>query len=489
MRNASQVGAVASWLTGGIRDLISTNFNATGGDGSTSLLAGNSAAQIKGKTGTNTNGVYWINLPTAGPTQVYCLMDSVYDGGGWMLAMKGGKALSDNTFAYSSSYWTTTNTLNPTDTTRTAANAKYQPFNYFEAKDVLALWPDMTQSNVMAERYYAFRIVKADTNIRENVIDDLSGATAATYTNGTSITMIPLEISARVTPAVTINVQYAINSSPTSDTNNGVKPWISNNGSQRSYSSTFTVPASTAISVGVNKGTTNRSSGPHAMYFEQLQSGTVLATTTLVDGVANTITLTTGANTTQGRFYVQDSGWAGSGYNWNFVADFYCYKTTTSQITWTGGSVANNTQWSWLENNFNGGSRQSLTSFFNLSYSAQYGGSGLFKRDAKTFSGWTNGSFSSQTDVRFYGFNYNSYYNATFPSVNGAVRWGLGWNENGEGLWPSAGAGANTYIGSNDVFGGIGLGASAARSAGDWINCCQDTTGINRSARFEMFVR
>ena len=484
MRNASQVGSVASGLTGGIRDLIYSHHKPAGGDGSTSALAGTSAAQIKSMTATNTNGVYWINLPTAGPTQVYCLMDSAYDGGGWMLAMKGAKALSDTTFAYSSSYWTTTNTLNPTDTTRTAANAKYQPFNYFEAKDVLALWPDMTQSNVMAERYYAFRIVKADTNIRENVIDDLSGATAATYTNGSSITMIPLEISARVTPAVTINVQYTINSSPTADTNNGVKPWISNNGSQRSYSSTFTVPASTAISVGVNKGTTNRGT-PHAMYFEQLQSGTVLATTTLVDGVANTINLTTTATTTQGRFYVQDSGWAGSGYNWNFVADFYCYKTTTSQITWTGGSIANNTQWSWLENNFNGGSRQSLTSFFNLSYSAQYGGSGLFKRDAKTFSGWTNGSFSSQVDIRFYGFNYSQVNYTAYPAVSGSVRWGFGWNENGEGLWPSSN---QPYVGTNDVFGGIGM-ASGTRSAGDFIACCQDTTGINRSARFEMFVR
>lgn len=455
------------------------------GNGSTSALAGDSAMSIKALTGTNTNGVYWINLPTVGPTQVYCLMDSAYDGGGWMLAMKGGKSLSDTTFSYSSSYWTTPNTLNPSDTTTNAGNAKYQSFNYFGAKDILGLWPDMTPANVMAERYYAFRVIKADTYIREVAIDDLAGATAASYTGGTSITMIPLEISARVTPAVTVNVQYSLTSSPTSNTNNGVKPWISNNGSQRSYSSTFALPASTAISVGVNKGSTNRSSGPHAMYFEQLQNGTVLATTTLVDGVANTITLTTGSSTTHGRFYVQDSGWAGSGYNWNFVADFYCYKTTTSQITWTGGSISNNTQWTWLENNFNDGSRQSLTNFFNLSYPVQYGGSGLFKRDAKTFSGWSNGSFSSQVDIRFYGFNYSQVNYTLYPSVTGSVRWGFGWNENGEGLWPST---SQTYNGTNDVFGGIGM-ASGNRSAGDYIACCQDTTGINRSARFEIYVR
>ena len=47
MRNASQVGAVASGQTAGIRDLISAHLSASGGDGSTSLLAGNSASQIK----------------------------------------------------------------------------------------------------------------------------------------------------------------------------------------------------------------------------------------------------------------------------------------------------------------------------------------------------------------------------------------------------------------------------------------------------------
>ena len=44
-------------------------------DGSTAARAGTSAVSIKALTGTNTNGIYWIDFPTVGPTQVYCIMD------------------------------------------------------------------------------------------------------------------------------------------------------------------------------------------------------------------------------------------------------------------------------------------------------------------------------------------------------------------------------------------------------------------------------
>jgi hypothetical protein len=45
------------------------------GDGSSAVNAGASAAAIKTLTGANVNGLYWINLPTVGPTQVYCIMN------------------------------------------------------------------------------------------------------------------------------------------------------------------------------------------------------------------------------------------------------------------------------------------------------------------------------------------------------------------------------------------------------------------------------
>lgn len=268
--------------------------------GKTASNPASSAQDIIDVAGTRIDGLYYINLPTVGVTPVYCLLDSKWNGGGWMMAMK---ATTGTTFSYSSTYWTTSNTLNTTSNNRSNEDAKFETMNRFQAKDILAVWPDIT------------------TN-------------------------------------------------------------------------------------GVNSG-----------------------------------------------------------------------------------SISNLPEWTWLENNFNGGTRQTLISFFsspsNLTYtSPSTGGSGYFLRDAKTFSGWSSGVFSSQVDIRFYGFNYVN--NPTY-GLSAKVRWGFGWNENSEGLFPSSGGGAP---GSNDVSGGIGMDSSfGSYSAGDRISCCQDTAGINRSARVEIYIR
>ena len=115
-------------------------------DGSTSLKAAKSAQAIKLLNPSATDGVYWINLPTVGATQIYCLMDNKWDGGGWMMAMKA--AATGTTFQYTANYWTTANTLNPSDNTRNAGDAKYNTMNYFAARDMLALWPDISMSPV-----------------------------------------------------------------------------------------------------------------------------------------------------------------------------------------------------------------------------------------------------------------------------------------------------------------------------------------------------
>ena len=127
--------------------LVSTNYAGcttttlyTYFDGSTSARAAPNALYIKNRTGTNTNAVYWINLPSVGPTQIYCIMDSAVDGGGWMMAMK---ATRGTTFYYDSSHWTTATTLNPSDNTRNDADAKFHTMNYYQCKDILALWPDI----------------------------------------------------------------------------------------------------------------------------------------------------------------------------------------------------------------------------------------------------------------------------------------------------------------------------------------------------------
>ena len=51
-------------------------------DGTSSSRAASSAVAIKNLTSTTTNGLYWINIPTVGVTQVFCDMNT--NGGGWM---------------------------------------------------------------------------------------------------------------------------------------------------------------------------------------------------------------------------------------------------------------------------------------------------------------------------------------------------------------------------------------------------------------------
>jgi hypothetical protein len=103
----------------------------------------------------------------------------------------------------------------------------------------------------------------------------------------------------------------------------------------------------------------------------------------------------------------------------------------------------------------------------------------IFIRDAVSTTPYRaagSGVFSAQTDVRFFGFNYVS------TVGNDRVRFGFGWNENGGDLYP----GGNEQ--SNDVSGGLGLDR-VNWSAGDYIGCCQNSTGLNRPLKFEVYVR
>ena len=117
-----------------------------GPDGLSAGTAATSAKAIKTIYPGSADGIYWINIPGVGPTQTYCLMNSIYDGGGWMLALK---ATRGTTFNYDANYWTTANTLNPTDVNRNDGDAKYNVMNTYAAKDMMALFPDIP--NVSAE--------------------------------------------------------------------------------------------------------------------------------------------------------------------------------------------------------------------------------------------------------------------------------------------------------------------------------------------------
>ncbi|MCZ2477775.1 hypothetical protein G9H58_06845 [Aquirufa antheringensis] len=109
-------------------------------DGSTAAKAAPNAKYIQSKFGNYNDGVYWINLPVVGPTQIYCILNSAVDGGGWMMMMK---ATTGTEFQYGSTHWTTTTTLSTSDNSRNNANAKFNTMNYYAAKDMLALWPDI----------------------------------------------------------------------------------------------------------------------------------------------------------------------------------------------------------------------------------------------------------------------------------------------------------------------------------------------------------
>lgn len=109
--------------------------------GASSGNPANSARDIKRYYPAAPDGVYWINLPTVGATQIYCIMNSDYAGGGWMMAMK---ATRGTTFSYGSSYWTSnTNTLNTSALNRNDGDAKFETFNRFEAQDLYAIFPDV----------------------------------------------------------------------------------------------------------------------------------------------------------------------------------------------------------------------------------------------------------------------------------------------------------------------------------------------------------
>jgi Concanavalin A-like lectin/glucanases superfamily len=121
LTNFSLSGATSNFVVGKVQSIA---------NGLTLATASTSAYAIKQAYPSSVDGVYWIDLPNVGPTQIYCIMNSAVKGGGWMLAMK---ATRGTTFNYDANYWTTINTLNPTDNTRNDGDAKY----------MFALWPDI----------------------------------------------------------------------------------------------------------------------------------------------------------------------------------------------------------------------------------------------------------------------------------------------------------------------------------------------------------
>jgi hypothetical protein len=152
LRNAfgSDIGrAKTHWVENGIREnrtkecndmLLQIINGAT--NGLTRERVAPSAKHIRDTYNTTRDGLYWIDLPVVGPTQVYCIMNPQCAGGGWMLAMKGVRG---NTFHYDSNHWKTASTLNKVNPSRSEQNAKYDVFNHYKAIDWFAGFPDIPQ--------------------------------------------------------------------------------------------------------------------------------------------------------------------------------------------------------------------------------------------------------------------------------------------------------------------------------------------------------
>ena len=146
------------------------------------------------------------------------------------------------------------------------------------------------------------------------------------------------------------------------------------------------------------------------------------------------------------------------------LAIFPDIDTTSFGASERGSIDGHNYGWTW---------RSSVPSGPKTALAVFQGPDEQFVSDALTFSGYRGTIWSSQSDIRFYGFNWND---------NLKARWGFGWNENGGGLWP------NGYKGSDDTSGGIGLNSNNW-SAGDVLNCCHNTVGLRRSMAVQIFIR
>jgi hypothetical protein len=131
-----------------LSSLTAPTYIRTGILGATPNNPARSALEILQNNGEVPDGVYYINLPSVGVTPIYCLMNTAFKGGGWMLALK---ATRGSTFNYDSNYWTTNNTLNPTSLDLLDRDAKFESFNRFPATEIMARFPDVQNGGTMED--------------------------------------------------------------------------------------------------------------------------------------------------------------------------------------------------------------------------------------------------------------------------------------------------------------------------------------------------
>jgi len=181
----------------------------------------------------------------------------------------------------------------------------------------------------------------------------------------------------------------------------------------------------------------------------------------------------------------------------NWMSIFYNRNLDLTTIT--GGDIPdNNRGWIWNENNinYNGKTCTPLQIYQNLDKSIRGGrfnqNINLIKNneDPRNLNKFKNNGrkikqiWSSQSGAKWYGINFD--YASWWDWRGSSVRWGFTWNNEGD-------------FESNDVHGGIGLdydtsqgghrNANNGYSCGDFIWCCQDNIGLNKTMPFEWFVK
>ena len=355
-------------------------------DGSTYDRAAPSARYIKNMTGTNTNGVYWINLPTVGPTQIYCIMDSLVDGGGWMMALKSNVAstgfTSSSTLSYPSSFTNSDVYLGSISL----------PANFVAGTVTVTLraYGGKTYANTMESGTYVNdssgnRIITAYVGDRANYSSSFD------ITDTVTVTLAASQFPMTVRCWVWYGGWYV----------NGVTAITTFTGSGSGGSST-TFPYSSSHWTSVttlNPANTNRAAG---------------------DAKFNTMNY----------FPCKDmlALWPDIPYNYNGG---------------TGGSLSLSTynNWCWMKNNYNTGARQTLINYFSTASNVSFGtaigverGTAFSSQGGNTFYGvnFTQNTGGNVCNVRW-GFAWNNEYDWYSNDVSGGI--GMNVNSYSAGDW------------------------------------------------------
>lgn len=116
-------------------------------DGSSFAAAAKNASDIR-ELGITTNGVYWIDVPGYGPTQMYC--DMQIDGGGWMMLAYAG-----STAGVGDSNHMVFHKIGTLGTTRVYGQTSFSRFDYAVAMEGAGfassmMWKRTSDDNILA---------------------------------------------------------------------------------------------------------------------------------------------------------------------------------------------------------------------------------------------------------------------------------------------------------------------------------------------------